>query len=257
MKGKILFSITTPCFNSEATIERTIKSILAQEYINYEYIIVDGGSTDKTVDIIRKYESLFNGRMRWKSEPDRGLYDAFNKGIEQSKGIYCWNVNSDDYIEPDALKRLSVIISKYNLNELPVISGISKIVTKDGKVVKLEKHSKSNADFCYKTNGMGVTHPATLVPKIIYNKYGTYDIRFKISADIDWFNRIYKNEVEILFIDDVLTNMQNDGVSNQFDYKKNAKDRWILLKKKYNSFFVRIYFFSRWSVNYFRTNLFK
>ena len=257
MEEKILFSITTPCFNSESTIERTIKSVLAQEYTNYEYIIVDGGSTDMTIDIIKKYEPLFNGRLRWKSESDKGLYDAFNKGIEQSKGVYCWNVNSDDYIESDALKILSVIIAKYELDKLPIISGVSRIVTRNGDLVKMEKHSKINADYCYRTNGMGVTHPATLVPKSIYDKYGVYDIRFKISADIDWFNRIYRNNVCILFIDDILTNMQNDGISNQFNYKKNAQDRWLLLKKKYKSRIIRIYFFCRWTVNYLRTNMFR
>lgn len=257
MKGKIVFSITTPCFNSEATIERTIKSILSQDYDDYEYIIVDGGSTDSTIDIVKKYETLFKGKMRWKSEPDRGLYDAFNKGIEQSNGLFCWNVNSDDFIEPDALKKVSEVISNFDISNLPVISGISRIITKDGKMVKLEKHSKQNADFCYKTNGMGVTHPATLVPKCVYDKFGAYDIRFKISADIDWFNRIYKNHVPIFFFDEVLTNMQDDGISNRFDYIKNAKDRILLLKKKYSNPFYRIYFFCRWTVNYLRTNLMK
>lgn len=103
MENKPLFSIATPCFNSVKTIERTIKSILAQKFKDYEYIIVDGGSTDGTLNIIQKYEPMFEGRMKWKSEPDKGLYDAFNKGVTRSKGIYCWNVNSDDYLEDDAL----------------------------------------------------------------------------------------------------------------------------------------------------------
>ena len=80
---KPLFSIATPCWNSESTIERTIKSVLRQDFKDYEYIIVDGGSTDSTLDIIKKYEPLFEGRMQWKSEPDKGLYDAFNKDLYQ------------------------------------------------------------------------------------------------------------------------------------------------------------------------------
>ena len=103
-------SIATPCWNSEKTIERTIKSVLAQTFTDYEYIIVDGGSTDGTLDIIKKYEPFFGGRMKWKSEPDKGLYDAFNKGVERSTGVYCWNVNSDDYIEPDALLKIHSFI---------------------------------------------------------------------------------------------------------------------------------------------------
>lgn len=105
MAHRPLFSIATPCYNSEKTIERTIKSVLQQEFKDYEYIIVDGGSTDGTLEIIKKYEPLFEGRMKWKSEPDKGIYDAFNKGVQRSSGYYCWNVNSDDWIEPDALEK--------------------------------------------------------------------------------------------------------------------------------------------------------
>ena len=75
----MFISILTPCWNSARTIERTIKSVLQQNFIDYEYIIVDGGSTDGTIGIIKKYEPLFDGRMKWKSEPDRGIYDAFNR----------------------------------------------------------------------------------------------------------------------------------------------------------------------------------
>ena len=82
----MLFSIITICFNSEKTIERTIKSVLTQTFADYEYIIVDGGSRDSTLDIVKKYEPLFEGRMKWKSESDRGIYDAMNKGIMRSSG---------------------------------------------------------------------------------------------------------------------------------------------------------------------------
>ena len=83
----MFFSIITICFNSERTIERTIRSVLTQTFTDYEYIIVDGGSKDSTLDIVKKYEPLFKGRMKWKSEPDRGIYDAMNKGIMRSSGI--------------------------------------------------------------------------------------------------------------------------------------------------------------------------
>ena len=112
MKTEPLFSIITVCYNSQKTIERTIKSVLHQDFQDYEYIIIDGSSTDGTVEIIKKYEPLFCGRMRWISEPDTGIYDAFNKGIRCSKGKLTWLVNSDDYIEKNAL---SVISNAYSL----------------------------------------------------------------------------------------------------------------------------------------------
>ena len=100
------FSIITVCFNSEKTIQRTLQSVLDQTYENYEYIIVDGASTDRTIDIVRSFMPLFNGKMRVISEPDQGIYDAMNKGIRNAKGTLIGMVNSDDYYEPDALENI-------------------------------------------------------------------------------------------------------------------------------------------------------
>ena len=133
------FSIATPCWNSATTIEHTIKSVLAQEFKDYEYIIVDGGSTDGTLEIIKRYEPLFEGRMRWKSEKDEGLYDAFNKGVERSTGVYCWNVNADDYIEPDALIKIYRFIQENCPTEKDVISGFMNFLTPEGELIKVVK----------------------------------------------------------------------------------------------------------------------
>lgn len=243
-----LFSITTPCFNSAKTIERTLKSILVQEFKDYEYIIVDGGSTDGTVEIIKKYEPLFEGRMHWKSEPDKGLYDAFNKGIERSTGVYCWNVNADDFIEPDALSNLKDIIAEQDENNLPVISGALHFMSKDGKkLINIQSSNKEKCNKAYRHNSMGVTHPATLVPRTIYVEHGAFDPTFKIIGDIDWFHRTYAAGVSFIFTNSIITNMCDGGISNQFDYVKSAKDRWRFLKHKYSSVLLRTYHFIRWT----------
>lgn len=247
-----LFSIATPCYNSVKTIERTLKSVLVQECKDYEYIIVDGGSTDGTIDIIKRYEPLFEGRMHWKSEPDKGIYDAFNKGIERSTGVYCWNVNADDFIEPDALKNLKSIIEQQNQNNLPVISGAMRFL--DDKGLNILAIQYSNQEKCkksYEQNAMGVNHPATLVPRSIYLKNGAFDPAFKIIGDIDWFHRVYRANVPFLFTDTVVTNMCDGGISNQFNYKKSAKDRWLFLKHKYSCLFTRIYYFARWTKSFY------
>lgn len=249
---KPLFSIATPCWNSVSTIERTIKSILAQEFKDYEYIIVDGGSTDGTVDIIKKYEPLFEGRMKWKSEPDKGLYDAFNKGVERSNGIYCWNVNADDFIEPDALKNLAEFIHANQWEELPVIAGKLNFVSNNSqKIISIIGSDKYNIEKCFKRDHIGVPHPATLVPKDIYNKFGVFDTYYNIIGDLDWFHRVYEAGVKFVFIENIITNMADGGVSNLYNYARSVKDRKYFLNKYYPNCFNRTWRLIRWSLSFY------
>lgn len=251
-----LISIITPSFNSEKTIERTIKSILTQKFQDFEYIIIDGGSTDSTCNIIKYYEPLFKGRLYWKSEADKGIYDAFNKGIKASTGKYIWIVNSDDWIEPDALTIISNII--YSLNtekEYPIISGAMNFCSRDGSLKKKFLSNISQAKHCFETDSMGVIHPATIVPKMIYNKYGMYDDKFRIIGDIDWFHRIYAKNVPLLFINDVITNMSDGGISNLLSYKKSAKDRWRFICKKHQNHIVKYIWFIRWSIYFYKLKI--
>ena len=103
---KIKFSIITPCYNSEKTIKRTIESVVNQSYKNIEYILIDGGSKDKTVEIIQEYQSKYPKLIKYISEKDSGIYDAMNKGIKLATGDIVGIVNSDDYYELDALKNI-------------------------------------------------------------------------------------------------------------------------------------------------------
>lgn len=251
------FSIATPCWNSVDTIERTITSILVQDFKDYEYIIVDGGSTDGSLDIIKKYEPLFEGRMSWSSERDNGLYDAFNKGVERSHGIYCWNVNADDFLEPDALSNLYGFIKngKWEI-DLPIISGVMNFVSRDG--VKIFSQMKSNPDYmkrCYKSDHIGVPHPATIVPKTIYEKYGTFDTYYKICGDADWFHRVYGAGVKFAFAEFVITNMADGGVSNAFSYSKSYRDRKYYLKKFYPNLFEQYVRLVLWTLSFYKQKI--
>lgn len=252
-----LFSIATPCWNSVETIERTIKSVLAQEFKDYEYIIVDGGSTDGTLDIINKYEPLFEGRMKWKSEPDKGLYDAFNKGVERSIGIYCWNVNADDYIEPDALAKLADFITRGSFgDEYPIISGILNFLSRDGQ--KVLNQFKSNPEYmkeCYKKDHIGLPHPATLVPKKIYEKYGAFDTYYRICGDADWFHRVYSAGVKFDFANFVISNMSDGGVSNAFNFKKSLRDRLHYLNKYYPNSIEKYWRLIHWTMSFFKQKI--
>ncbi|WP_288785257.1 glycosyltransferase family 2 protein [Bacteroides acidifaciens] len=256
-RNKPLFSIATPCWNSVSTIERTIKSILEQDFKDYEYIIVDGGSTDGTLEIIKKYEPLFEGRMSWNSEPDKGIYDAFNKGIERSRGLYCWNVNADDYLEPDALANLAEFIKNGNWgHNLPVISGILNFVSRDGsKVLHTTKSNEWLMKKSYNRDHIGVPHPATLVPRVIYEKYGSFDIKYKIMGDTDWFHRVYKVGVPFVFIECIITNMADGGVSNLYKYKQCLGDRIYYYKKFYLNPIERLIRLGMWTVSFYKQRL--
>ena len=247
MNNRPFFSIATPCWNSVATIERTIKSVLSQQFKDYEYIIVDGGSTDGTLDIIKRYEPLFEGRMKWKSERDKGLYDAFNKGVERSTGRYCWNVNADDYLELDALEKVYRFVKEKSLDEDTVISGAMNFISTSGTVISLIKCKLELLEYAFKHDYIGLNHPATIVPKAIYNKYGAFDPNFKIIGDADWYHRVYKAGVKFAVIDEAITNMTDGGISNRFIYQKEVKDRVYFLKKNYNSPFERIIRWAKWT----------
>lgn len=213
----MLFTIITVCFNSEMTIERTIQSVLNQTCQDYEYIIIDGASTDGTMDIVRKYEPLFQGRMRWISEKDQGIYDAMNKGIGVASGELIGIVNSDDYYEPDALEIMKNLYTGYRYS---VLYGAVRAV-KDGKetMVYIKNHEFIEQDM--------ITHPSCFISKKLYDTFGRYSLEYPYSADYEFMLRI-RNEKEIRYFKtyDIITNFTSGGVS---DTRKGYRDTMKLL----------------------------
>lgn len=191
MDKKPQFSIITVCYNSEATIERTIKSVLAQTFTDYEYLIVDGASSDGTLEIVRRYEPLFNGRLKFKSEPDSGIYNAMNKGIARSSGIIIGIVNSDDWLEPDALEKVYAAYCKNGKSDEHVYTGGMLFHAKDGEKRRLMPNMSALKKYAKLGEIAGIRHPATFVPKKVYGEYGVFDERIKISADADFMIRYY------------------------------------------------------------------
>ena len=257
MKIQPFFTIVTVCWNSGKTISRTIESVLEQDFQDYEYVIVDGGSTDNTINIIKSYEPSFEGKLKYKSEPDKGIYDAFNKGIERATGKYIWLVNSDDYIEPGVLAKLHDLVKECKEGEEPVISGIMNYVSGNGEILYQVKSSAEKVAVAYRNNTMGTIHPATIVPKRIYDIVGLYDINYKIIGDIDWFKRAYKAQVPIIFADFVVTNFMVGGVSTASGSAKSRKDRKYLLKKFYPNFFAFYYQYCKWLAAFYITRYIK
>lgn len=224
----MLFSIITVCFNSQKTIERTIKSVLEQSCQDYEYIIVDGESTDRTLDIIRQYKPLFKGKMKLISEPDQGIYDAMNKGIHAASGELIGIVNSDDYYEKDALEK---IIRAYQGYEYTIIYGLVRSVL-DGRevMVYLKNHEFLEQDM--------ITHPSCFITRKLYERFGVYSLKYPYSSDYEFMLRV-KKEKQIKFIEvyDIITNFAAGGVSDSVkayrDTLKLLHEYQLIKKQKY------------------------
>ena len=205
----MLFSIITVCYNSEKTIERTIKSVLNQAYKDYEYIIIDGGSTDNTLNIVMQYESSFDGKLKYVSEKDNGIYDAMNKGIKMANGELIGLLNSDDYYEPDALE---IMKSKYETlddkdKKHLVMYGFQRIV-KDEKELAVELYSHENLD------KQMISHPTCFVSRDTYKDFGVFDTKYKSASDYDFMMRLYhKTDTVFVPIYRVITNFERGGMS--------------------------------------------
>lgn len=183
-------SIITITFNSDKTLERTIQSIINQNYENLEYIIIDGGSTDHTIDIIRKYEEHI---ACWVSEPDKGISDAFNKGIRMSTGKIIGIINSDDGLCEGALDTLS---REYE-EDVDVYRGnIILWNTETGTKVK----EIPSMHFSLTGIHVNISHQGTFISKMAYDKYGLYNTDLKYAMDYDLLIRFEKMNAKMKYI---------------------------------------------------------
>lgn len=246
----MFFSIITIAYNSGNTIERTIRSVQAQTFKDYEYVIVDGGSSDETLSIVKRYEPLFGGRMKWKSEPDNGIYDAMNKGIERSSGEIIGIVNSDDWLEPDALRIVADCYKDKDPSCSCVCCGWMNFHYSDSTMQVLKTDKEQFAQKAKTCEMGGVRHPATFVPKSVYEAHGVFDTNLKILADTDLIVRYYKAGVEFIFPNKVVTNMSDGGVSNK-DLMKACKDYDLILKKNKISGFQHTQMYYKWKLKRF------
>lgn len=232
-------SIITVVFNSEKTLERTIKSVLNQSYKNYEYIIVDGGSTDKTNEIINRYKARFNNNLTHISEPDKGIYDAMNKGIALAKGQLIGLLNSDDYYFDTTL---TIVYSAYkNSNLRSVLTG--ELIFKAGDREQLLKTSQKRFRKKMRQFKNAVRHPATFIPKIIYDDIGLFNLDYKIASDAELIFRIHKANYDFKFINEPLVVMSDGGISNSKGITKQIlREKKHLLQTYCPNKFKRLFF---------------
>lgn len=216
---KPIITITTACYNSEKTISDTIESVLNQTYKDFEYWIIDGGSTDNTISIIKNYMRK-SEKIHLISEPDNGMYDAINKGIKASSGEIIGNLNSDDCYVSDCLQMVADRYKKEN-NSLLVINGYMDRVDEEGNIVHSYRYDSSHIK-----NKKCFGHPAMFVSRKVFEVVGLYDATYRLCADGEWQYRVYDNpQIKYVIEERVFTRMRAGGATDQFD------KRWIWYKE--------------------------
>ena len=235
------FSIITVCYNSEKTIERTLRSVLCQTYTSIEYIIVDGYSTDATVEIIKKYASLFEKKSieyKWISEKDTGIYDAMNKGVSMASGDYLNFLNSDDcFSESEVLQKVSQELSKTKSDVL--CGAVNFIIPQFNDKKKLSYPHVILKKMFF---GMRCPHQGIFYNKNIFIKIGNYDTFYKIIADQEHLLRIMIAGEKIITIPFIITDMYQGGISNI----RTRESVFTILKEKRET--LRKYYYPRYGI---------
>lgn len=209
--NKCTLSIITVCYNSAKTIEDTIRSIISQDYPDIEYIVIDGNSKDGTQAILQRYAHHIQTLI---SEPDKGIYDAMNKGIMKATGEVIGLLNADDiYANPHVLSKIAAAFQNKNID---ACFG-DLIYFKDNKPDNVIRYWQScpfvSGAFA---KGWSPAHPTFFVRKSIYDKYGLFNTRYTMGNDIELMMRfLEKYKIQSQYIPEVLVNMRLGGVSNQ------------------------------------------
>ena len=231
-------SIVTITRNSEEFLEQTITSVIEQTYPDIEYIIVDGASDDRTLDIIRKYDERID---RWISEPDRGIADAMNKAVDLATGDFVYFLHSDDYLESDT-----------------AISDASRhlAVNKDIYLfsIYLEKDGKKTM---YRPRGLnwwlnfkpGVYHQSVICSRSLFNRVGLFDTDLRLGMDYDFFLRAYKQGVNAVHVDIPIATMRLTGISSRTDWqslRERFREERVIQQKNCSSVWMRLVYTVWW-----------
>lgn len=225
---KYKISIITIVYNAAQTIEETINSVINQSYKNIEYIIIDGGSTDGTIDIIKKYEDKI---AYWVSEKDYGLYHAMNKGIEKATGDIIGLINADDYYYDNAFENVITAYENKSLDEFIFF----------GDMMHGETLVKGWRPEAFNISAFG-THPSMFVPKKIYYRIGLYKLQYKILSDYDFMYRafhVYK--IKPIYIPIKTAFFRPGGLASQNIFRSYTEEMMIKVdngEKIYKAFFI-------------------
>lgn len=223
----MLVSVITINFNNKIGLNKTIESVLNQSFKNFEFIIIDGASTDGSVDIINQYKSHINHCV---SELDKGIYDAQNKGILLAKGQFCLFLNSGDTFSGENV--LEQFANEPFLENFNLFYGQSNLINENGKIEILSPPANISQQFWYRNT---LNHQAVFFKKSLFDTLGLFDLNLKLAADFEFLLRAYSFEKQSFkALNFIVCNYDNTGISAQKkNYETVIKERNIALKKHF------------------------
>jgi glycosyltransferase involved in cell wall biosynthesis len=205
----IKISLITVCYNSDHTIRDTIESVLSQQYKNFEYIIVDGGSTDKTLNIINEYSDRVDEVI---SEADKGIYDAMNKGIKHASGNVVGILNSDDVLYDSSC--FGLIAKKFEDEpDIDATYGDLEIVNRGDLSKVIRRYSSKNFAKWKIRFGFMLPHPTFYARRELFEKLGYYKLDYRVSADFELITRFLSSGIKAKRIPEKIVKMRNGGIS--------------------------------------------
>lgn len=225
-------SVITVTYNAQQTLERTLKSVREQSYPHIEHVVVDGKSTDGTVELIRKYN---NEKLTWISEPDKGLYDAMNKAAAMASGDYLCFLNAGDtFFSPETVEKMMQSFD----GDPDILYGETAIVDDAGKFLHMRRLSAPET-LSWKSFklGMLVCHQAFIVKRSLFEPY---DLQYRFSSDFDWAVRMMKKSKSIHNTHLTLINYLNEGMTTA-NRKASLKERYRIMTKYYGGISTFLY----------------
>ena len=226
-----VFSIITVTYNAEKVIEKTILSVIGQSYGKIEYFIIDGASSDRTIEIATQHKAQISGIKKFEiiSEPDKGLYDAMNKGLKAATGDYVWFLNAGDVLKNEFVVEDIARIAEKNMAP-DIIYGETDLMDADGKIFA-ERRLKTPEYLTWRSFKMGmlVCHQAFIVKRSIASEY---DLQYRFSSDFDWCIRCMERAKAIVNSKLKMINYQYEGTTTA-NRKTSLKERYKIMCKYY------------------------
>lgn len=216
---KPLFTIITATFNASKTILTCLNSVKSQTNADYEHIIIDGMSSDNTMEIVTGFKS---SKVRWLSEPDQGIYDAWNKGVKMATGEWIMFLGSDDILYAEALETYAEEMKRASFpKDVQFISSKIHLVDTKGNIYKTHGRAYQWSKF---RRSVIIAHPGSLHNRTLFDKFGLFDIDYKICGDYEFLLRV-GSSLRTHYVDFVAVAMADGGVSNN-NYRKVFKEHF-------------------------------